>query len=148
MSNTTKKLRENPVWKETYAIVEFIYSKVDEIVANNPDEKWATATKLRNSANDSMFYVSQAVGSAEANAREYDWNGARKNLFAVQTMYIFATKQKLLELEPEMVVRIDRLIESVDSELIKTKKDTEVKRKKEMEPWLEKYRIWQQMQDK
>ncbi|PLS81789.1 hypothetical protein CYG49_01450 [Candidatus Saccharibacteria bacterium] len=148
MKAVPKKLREDPLWKETLALTEYMYGKVDELTVNYPEEEWASANKLRNSANDSLFYVAQALGNTEASASEYDWSYARKNLFSTETMYIFATKQKLIDLEPEIVVRIDRLIEAIDSLIEKAKEDAETKTKRELEPWLEKYRLWQQMQEK
>lgn len=39
----------------TSELVEYDYGKIDELIDNFPDEKWATAPKLRNSANDSLF---------------------------------------------------------------------------------------------
>lgn len=145
MTDTPAKLRENALWKETYAIAAFMYGKIDELVENHPDEKWVMASKFRTAASDSMFYMAQSIGTAVDDANGYDWSNARRSLFALQTMYIFATKQKLLELEPSIVVRIDALIAAIDLQIAKNKKDAEAATKKDMEPWLEKYRLWREM---
>jgi len=145
--NLPNKLRTNPLWKGTYELVEFIYGKIDEIIDNFPDEKWATATKLRNSANDSLFYVAQCVSGSSSDGAEYDWSNARRSLFSLQTMYLFAGKQKFLELDPEVVVKIDELLQKVDEGIKSSKKEAESNAKKELEPWLEKYKLWQKMQD-
>lgn len=147
MSSISSKIRDDVVWKDVYALVEHIYGKIEELIANFPDEQWATASKLRNSANDSLFYISQAIGSAAPEINQYDWNNARKNLFSLQSMYTFAAKQKFLELEPEIIVKIDGLLEEINKKIAITKKEAQKKNKEELEPWLEKYRLWQKMQD-
>jgi hypothetical protein len=112
-----KVLRDNPIWKETYAIVEDIYSRIDKLIEEHPDEKWATASKLRNAASDSLYYVSQSVGNAVLETSGYDWNNARKHLFSLQTMYIFAAKQQLLAMDPELIVKIDNLFKQIDANI-------------------------------
>jgi hypothetical protein len=43
------------LWQDVYKLVERIYSKIDDLIANFPTEERTTASKLRNSANDSLF---------------------------------------------------------------------------------------------
>lgn len=131
-----------------YAIAHYMYGKIDELISNYPDEKWNTAVKLRNATNDSLFYISQAVGSRETDATVYEWNNACKNLFSLQSMYLFAAKQNFLELEPEMIVRLDTLIATADTEIAAAKKAVERKDKEGLEPWMEKFRIWQKINNK
>jgi hypothetical protein len=137
--------RANPLWKETYAIVEYMYGSISELIINFPDEKWGTASKLRNAANDSLFYIAQAVGNATPEARDYDWSSARRNLFALETMYIFVCKQKFLELEPSIVVRIDTLLKQIDTQIEVTKKESKDKTQADLQSWLDKYQLWQKM---
>ncbi len=146
MKDIPNELRKNSLWKGTYELVVHIYGKVEEIIDNFPDEKWTTATKLRNSANDSLFYVAQSIGNSTIDGADYDWSNARKNLFSLQTMYIFAGKQKFLELDPEIVVKIDKLLNEVDASIAISKKEAENKTRKELKSWLEKYRLWKEMQ--
>ena len=61
-------------------------------------------------------------------------------------MYIFACKQKFLELDPEIVVKIDKLLKEINANIATVKKEAENKAKKELEPWLEKYSLWKEMQ--
>lgn len=138
-------LRNDPLWKEVYALADYMYKKHEELIDNFPDEKWATGGKLHDSANDSMFYVSQAIGVSVPGASEYEWSHARKSLFALQSMYIFACKQKFLELEPSTVVRIDKLIQEIDERIVITKKEIKERSDADLEPWLEKYRLWKEI---
>jgi len=147
MKNNPTKIREDALWQDVYKLVRHIYDKIDELIANFPMEEWVTASKLRNSAIDSLFYTSQAVGSVSPETRLYDWSNARKNLFSLQSMYTFATRQKFLEMEPEIIVKIDTMLEEIDIKLAASKKEAKKKNDEEIEPWLEKYRLWQKMQD-
>jgi site-specific recombinase XerD len=140
-----KKLIENHLWKEANSIAEYMYGRLREL-EHIPDEKWNTERKIRNAANDMVFFIAQAVGNFLPDAAEYDWNNARKNLFALRTMYTFAYKQKFISLDPEIVVKIDGLLTSIDEEIVNTKKEIEEKSDKDMKPWLKKYQLWKEMQ--
>jgi hypothetical protein len=146
MKNMPSKLRSDPLWRDVYDIVELAYGKAAEIADSFPDEKWNTVSKLRNSANDTLFCISQAIGGAEGGTSVYDWSSVRKNLFSLQAMYIFAGKQKFLDIDPEMVVKVDTIIEKVDANILLSKQAAEENKRQELEPWLEKYRLWQKME--
>ena len=146
MKSNPKKIRDDELWQKVYKLVQNIYSKLDDLIANFPHEEWTTASKLRNSANDSLFYISQAVGSIARETNKYDLNNARKNLFALQSMYTFACKQKFLDLEPEIIVEIDNVLTEIDERISDSEKESEKKNKEELEPWLDKYRLWLKMQ--
>jgi hypothetical protein len=96
-----------------------VYGLLDKLIEDFPDEKWATASKLRNAANDSLYYVSQAVGNALPETSAYDWNNVRKHLFSLQTMYIFAGKQQFFTIDPAIIVRLDKLIQQADANITK-----------------------------
>ena len=117
MKHTPNKIREDKLWQGVLELVQVIYGHIDDIITRFPSEEWATASKLRNSAIDSLFYVSQAVGSAYPEMNQYDLSNARKNLFSLQTMYIFAAKQKFIELDPELILKIDALLALIDKRL-------------------------------
>ena len=138
------KLTDNNLWKEANAIAAHMYSKLEEL-EHTPDEKWNSERKIRNAANDIIFYVAQAVGNYLPEAAEYDWNYARKNLFALRTIYTFAHKQHFISIEPEIVVKIDSLLAAIDQQIGTTQKEIEKRSRKELEPWLEKYRLWKEM---
>ncbi len=146
MKSVSKKIREDELWQSVYGVVQHIYGKIDRLIDSFPNEEWTTASKLRESANDSLFYVSQAVGSAVPESDIYDLNTARKNLFTLQSMYTFAAKQKLIELEPELIVTIDKILIEIDARIATSKKESRQKRDEDLEPWLEKYQLWQKMQ--
>jgi site-specific recombinase XerD len=140
-----EKLTENPLWKAANVLAEYMYSKLDDF-EQFPDEKWNTERKIRNAANDVIFFIAQAAGNALPDAAEYDWNNARKNLFALRTMYTFAHKQKFVTVDPDIIVKIDGLLANIDNEIGNTKREIEKKSKEDIKPWLEKYQLWKEMQ--
>ena len=139
--------RRDPLWKTTFELARQMYNIAHQILELHPDEQWATVNKLRTTVNDCMFHVSQSVGAVPAEVSVYDLNNARKNLFTLQSMYIFATKQQFISLDPEIVVTIDSLIADVDNRIKSAEEFRALQTQKDLEPWLEKYRLWQKMQD-
>lgn len=147
MNNIPKKIRDDSLWQDVYKLVQKIYSQIDTLVVDFPDEQWTTASKLRNSANDGFFNVSQVVGSASSEMDKYDLNAARKNIFSLQAMYMLAAKNKFLVLQPELVVSMDAILAEIDIRIAASDREIELQRQKELEPWMQKYKLWQKMQD-
>jgi len=137
MSKKDSNLRDNPIWKDTFKLTEYIYEVNQEIIDNDPEEKWGSASKLRYAADDALFYVAQAVGGIPEYA-DYDWSNAKKHLFTLQTLYLFSHKQKLFDLDPEIVMLLDELILTTAKEIEKSKKAAEEKSQKDIEKAIEK----------
>jgi len=138
-------MKESPLLEQIAAIAKSMYGIADAIELNAIDEKWRTANKIKNAANDSYFYVAQVVGAGKNNALEFDCITARKHLNTLKSMYIFATKQDLTELDPELVVNIQNLVKEIDSAKEAAKTEMQRKTEEELKPWLEKYQIWQEI---
>lgn len=142
MSNKTspsKKLEDNPMWKEACDLAEYVYGKLHELPE---EEKWHTTSKLRSSANELMFYCSQALSNANPAGLEYDWGNTKRSAGSLKTMYRFAGRQGFIELEPEIMVRLNKLIELIDVEIEKSYKTTKEYNDKDLERWREKYKLW------
>lgn len=138
-------MKENSLVNEVSAIAAAIYEVADSIEANEVDEKWRTVSKLKNAANDAYFYVSQVVGAGKGQSAEFDCISARKNLNTIKSMYVFASRQRMTELDPELVVSIDKAITAIDAEQVAGQKEVKRRTEEEMKPWLEKYRIWKEI---
>ena len=138
-------MKENSLLTEVSAIASAMYEVAESIEANDVDEKWRTVSKLKNAANDAYFCVAQVIGAGKAQSAEFDCINARKNLNTLKSMYIFASRQGMTELDPELVVRIDKVVKVIDAEQDASKKEIKYKTEEEMKPWLEKYRIWQKI---
>ncbi len=139
---TPKKLEDEPLWKETNALAELLYTKLDSFPS---DEKWYSASKLRYAIVDLVFTLSQALGSGSLVGSEYEWRAARKHASSMKAMYRFAGRNKFIDLDPSVMVRMDDLIKSIDLNINDAQKATKETEKRDMEPWLEKYRIWKEI---
>ncbi len=138
-------MKENSLLNEVSAIAKAMYRVADAIETEQLDEKWRTASKLKNAANDSYFYAAQVTGGGKNQAQEFDCINAKKHLNTLKAMYIFANKEQMVELDPELVVRIDKLVANFDTEQEASQKEMKHKTEEELKPWLEKYRIWQKI---
>ncbi|MBC7707671.1 hypothetical protein H7Y63_00410 [Polaromonas sp.] len=133
---------------ETLVLARKMYEIAEAIETNLPEEKWRTAIKIKNSVNDAYFNIAQIEGAGFNESQDFDCANARKALSALKAMYIFAHKEQMTELDPTLVVVIDTLIEKIDVVNADSKKAARIKDKKDLEPWLEKYRIWQKISKK
>jgi len=146
-SSKPQKIEDSSIWKEANALAEFVYTKLPEF----PDEeRWDSQRKLRTAANELIFNIAKAVTNTIPMGAKYDWSYARKELAALKTMYRFAGRQKFIELDPEIMVRLDHLGTAIDAELASAR-EAEVKETKRMQtedlkPWQEKYRLWKEME--
>jgi hypothetical protein len=148
MANRSSLDEDSPIYKEATGIAEYMYSNVLSQFDEFSQERWNTEKKIRDASNNIVFYVAQSVGSSTLAGTEYEWNLARKNLFALRAMYVFSDKQKFLKLAPEIVVRMDNLLVKIDGEIEASKKEIDRLNKEELKPWLEKYKLWHEMNKK
>ncbi len=131
-----EKLEDEPMWIEACQLAEHIYGLLHLLP---DDEKWNTTTKLQNSANDLMFFVSQALGNPNVASVEYDWANSRKAASGLKTMYRFAGKQKFIDLDPEIMVRLNNIIGQVDKRIIKSNELNHQSNIEEISHWRKKY---------
>jgi hypothetical protein len=132
------KLETEPLWKEACSLAEYMYGKLAEFPE---EEKWQSENKLRTEANNLLYFISQGLGNASPSNREYEWGLARRSISALKTIYRFATRQKFIELEPEIMVRLDGLLKLIDVEVAKAYADTEAYNKQDMADWRKKYEL-------
>ena len=131
------------ILKDAEAVAESVYAILPELPE---DEKWNTTAKLRNSTNDFIFFTAQAVGHIRTPGQEYDLDMAHKYANALRTLYVFAGKQNFINIDPDVVVKLDRLMKRFEAEADVAKGNVEDLTKQELEPWYEKYRLWKEMQ--
>ena len=148
MKDQAAPLRANSLWKEMYSLAEYMYGTLEGVIAKFPDERYITVNRIRSATNESMFYLSEAVGSSLPYTNEFEWNMARKNLFAVQTEYMLADKLNFLKADPKIVKRIDSLLEEIGRQVDISKKASKEHDREDLEPWLEKYRLWREINTK
>jgi hypothetical protein len=57
-------------------------------------------------------------------------------------MYRFAGKQKFIELDPQIMVRLTKLIEQIDTKVMAAYKQTKEHNQADFEQWHERYKMW------
>lgn len=138
------KVEKNPLWKEANDLAETIYVATTQL----PDEeKWTHVYKFKNAATDLIFYTTQALASSSRSGAEQDWNQVRKAAYAMRTEYRFSGRQKWTELDPEVMVRIDKFIKQVDKEIIKSVKMYDDANQYDLDLWREKYKLWSKLHE-
>ncbi len=138
-------MKENTLSSEASAIAQAMYQLADDIEEAHDDEKWRTVNKLKDSASDAVYYIAQVEGGGKAQSAEHDCINGRKTLMTLRTLYVFVSKRGMCKLDPELIVRIDKLVDQIDTERELSVEEFKRKIEVEMKPWHEKYRIWQQI---
>jgi hypothetical protein len=143
------KLEDDPLWREVNELVEYMYARLDDF---DSVEKWATASKLRHAACNLLDYVGVSAGSSNPYGGKYDWGNVRKYASEVKTVYRFAGRQKFIEFDPAIMVRLDKIIVEIDKRAQQAeefdeaeRKKTEDERQKDLDAWREKHKLWKEM---
>ncbi|MDB5164709.1 MAG: hypothetical protein JWL89_335 [Candidatus Saccharibacteria bacterium] len=132
-------MEKSELWQEACSLAEYMYGLLTDFP---PEESYNVAGKLRMAAIDLMYAVSQGLGNSNPSGREYDWGYARKSINGLKTIYRFAGKQKFIALDPDIMVRFDKLLKQIDTEVAKGYKESAAYYDKEMQTWRLKYEIW------
>ena len=132
-------MEKSELWQEACDLAQLVYDAAADFP---PEQSFNTASKLRMAAIDLMYAVSQGLGNSNPSGREYDWGFARKGAFGLKTLYRFSGKQKFLELDPHVMVRLDKVLKLIDAEVEKGYAESAAKYKEEMESWRLKYEMW------
>lgn len=143
MSKPLKKLRleDEPLWVEANSFAEAIYAILPDI---SEEEKWDISNKLRSSVIDLLFCVSEALGDARPVTTEFEWGESRKHISALKTIYRFAGRQKIIDLDPSLMVRFDKFMADIDGKVADAYDQTEADQKHDLEMWRTKYQLWRE----
>jgi len=112
-----EKIRDDPRWKQGYELAQHMYDLLEELVQSHPEERWVTHNKIRVATSDMLFCLSLAISNDNPENAIYDWMNARKCLFALQAMYMFACKQRFLDVEPDIVLQIDTMLKAYETKI-------------------------------
>lgn len=130
-----------------YDLAVFMHAEVERLDRDHPDEKWGITSKLKTASSDSVFYVSFAIANQNTDGNsQYDWASAKRNLFAMQSIYTLAGKQKLLKVNPTIFISIDEALSKINHALTICTEEKQAHIDQEMSLWLKKYDIWKQIQ--
>ena len=145
----TNSVISNPVGSEYMLaeanyIAEFMYGLLSELPE---EETYYAGSKLRGGANDVLFYTAEALGDTSASATDYDWTATRKHVSGLKTMYRFCSRQQYFEIDPSVMVRINKFIEQIDVAIDYCRQQTKIEADKDLDQWRQKYKLWKEMSD-
>ena len=127
MSDSTK-MEDSPLWQMANEVVEHVYTKLADMPE---EERWDMTAKLRTAASQLLYNVAVAVGNTAPAATEFDWAQTNKQLFALKTMYRFAGRQRFFKIDPEAMLKIDKMIDIVAGKTAEAYRQTDEANKKE-----------------
>ncbi len=140
----TVPLEKNEVWQEVSSLADYFYGILADFPAS---EHYTAVSKIRFAVIDVLYSVSQGLGNASDSGREYDWTYAKKFLSGLKGIYIFSGKQSFIELDPQIVVRMDKLSKIFDEQIEQGFKDSNVAYKREIDSWKERYDSWKKLNE-
>lgn len=110
----SQKLPDNKLWKIATELTEEAYELLPELPE---EERYGMNSKLRGRAFDVSSDIAEAVGAIDPRDKKYHYGLARRSLFAMQNVYKLASRTGILNIEPETMVKIDKLIDALDEEI-------------------------------
>jgi site-specific recombinase XerD len=138
------KVEDDPIWDAMNGLVERMYETARAL----PDEeRWQSAHKLRSSAVDLLFFAAQGLGATSPGAASFEWASARKQVVALKALYRFVGRQKFINLEPEVMLELDKLTKAIDAKLAQEALKTKQQEADDLKPWLKKYEIWKKISE-
>ncbi|HET8709698.1 MAG TPA: hypothetical protein VFL85_05495 [Candidatus Saccharimonadales bacterium] len=116
MSNRTdlKKLEDYEIWQSATEIarqVSVIYKELPEDYRNNM--KWTFYLRSYDVTND----IAQLCGSILPEDKQRNAGYARRDLFSLKNAYKYIHTDGALELEPALMVKINKLSDAIDVEI-------------------------------
>lgn len=137
-----KDLENETIVDRAMNIAEYFYD-VMELLPES--EKFNLSSKIRYASGDLIFYLSQAQEDNSGDS-VFILTSAIKNLSALKTMYRFIGKRNFIKIDPEIMIQLDNLKVEISANLKESIKNKSNEEKEEFKPWLEKYRLWKEMQ--
>ena len=142
MKVKVKDLENETIIDRAIFIAESFYELADSLPI---EEKHMISSRFRFACLDIVFYIAQGVGG-EGGITEHDWISVKKNLLGLKSVYRLAGKQGVVNIDPDLMVKIDSLYDETDENLKLSREVVKDLRKEDLEPWLEKYKLWKEMQ--
>jgi hypothetical protein len=138
-----RKLEDEPIWQIANELAEYFYS----ILPNFPEEeKWNSESKTRQEANNLVFSAGEALGNIAQTISDYEWGSVRKAASGLKTIYRFAGRQKFITIDPDIMVKLNKLLALIDVQVIVAFEASEAYNQRELERWRERYQLWKQLE--
>jgi hypothetical protein len=109
---------------ELYKIVVEVADYADSILVELPEEeRWRLTAKLNGRSVDVTTDVAEAFGSIDPRDRKWLLGMARRDLFGLKNSLKVCDSRNYVEIDPEMMVTINKAIEETDHAISLAEKD-------------------------
>ena len=112
-----EKLEQNELWKLATELAEFFYGEISQLPE---EEKWGIQSKLRQRSFECTSDIAEAVGSIDPRDKTHSYGLARRSLFGVRNAYSLACKAGFLSIDPDIMVKIDKVTMLLDQQIIES----------------------------
>jgi site-specific recombinase XerD len=109
-----KKLEDSAIWRGADKIAQKVFEIFDQLPE---EEKALLKWKFCNRAFDLTSDIAEACGTFVPKDAEYSLSMARRALFSIKNTYLYLAKRGIIEIDPQFVVDIDKLVADIDAEV-------------------------------
>jgi hypothetical protein len=146
-SKPSVKLRDidkDPLIEEALYLADYMYEKAGTPEFQD-DERWRLSRELKDVSVFVVTETAMAVGNDGLAGTEFLWGNVRKQISRLRAVYRFAGKQGFLQIDPEVMVRIDKFIQQVSDQVQEAYDRTEAASEKELNVWAKKHKLWKEI---
>lgn len=111
----SQKLEEYELWRLVSHIAEECYARLQDF----PDDDYAMKSKLQDRAFDVTSDVAEGFGSIDPRDASWYFGMARRSIFGIKNVLSLASKAGYIEVNPELMVEIERATTAIDAEIRK-----------------------------
>ncbi len=108
--NRIKKIEDSTLWRTVSGVAQQVYGLSSDL----PEAEQWVSSKLRLRAFDVTQDVAEALGSIDPQDVRWHLGFARHDLFGIKNALSFARKMGLLDVQPELMLLVDKAVNEVD----------------------------------
>lgn len=106
------RLEDDPLWRMASEIALYAYSQLQNF---SEDEAYGMEPKLRDRSFDLTADLAEAVGSVDPRDKTYYYGMALRDTYGVRNTLIMANKTGMLNVEPAIFVKLERLANGISA---------------------------------
>jgi hypothetical protein len=111
------RLEDAPLWRLASEIALYTYDQLDNF---SEDEAYGMEPKLRDRSFDLTADLAEAAGSIDPRDKTYYYGQALRDVYSIRNTLIMAVKTDLMDVEPGIFVKLDRLADGIADEVTDT----------------------------
>ena len=108
------KLEDDMLWRQASEVALWCYGQLHNF---NEDEAYGMQPRLRDRSFDLTNDVAEAAGSIDPRDKAYYYGQALRDCFGIRNTLIMANKTGMLDVEPSVMVQLERLAKGLNAEI-------------------------------